>query len=119
MGTCLKTLPYLSKLDISQTNLDNDKLYMFNEGMIFYRDEKMNKIQFNLSKLNLKDNPNITDNNLKNNNFKHPLELILEKCKLEILNLTNAKIGANGAKKIFLKMKELLEKKKLLKMKNV
>ena len=113
LGTCLKTLPYLSKLDISQTNLDNDKLYMFYEGMIFYCDEKMNKIQFNLSKLNLKDNPNITDNNLKNNNFKHPLELILEKCKLEILNLTNAKIGANGAKKIFLKMKELLEKKKL------
>ena len=113
LGTCLKTLPYLSKLDISQTNLDNDKLYMFYEGMIFYCDEKMNKIQFNLSKLNLKDNPNITDNYLKNNNFKHPLELILEKCKLEILNLTNAKIGANGAKKIFLKMKELLEKKKL------
>ena len=113
LGTCLKTLPYLSILDISQTNLDNDKLYMFYEGMIFYCDEKMNKKQFILSKLNLKDNPNITDNNLKNNNYEHPIPLILKKCKLKILNLTNVKIGGNGAKKLFLKMTELLEKNKL------
>ena len=113
LGTCLKTLPYLSILDISQTNLDNDKLYMFYEGMTFYCDEKMNKKQFILSKLSLKDNPNITDNNLKNNNYEHPIPLILKKCKLKILNLTNVKIGGNGAKKLFLKMTELLEKNKL------
>ena len=113
IGTCLKTLPYLSILDMSQCNLDNDKLYMFYEGTRFYRDEKLNEEQFNLSKLNLKDNPNITDNNLKNSNYEHPLALILEKCKLKIFNLTNAKIGGNGAMKLFKIMDVLLEKNKL------
>ena len=113
IGTCLKTLPYLSILDMSQCNLDNDILYMFYEGMLFYRDEKLNEEQFNLSKLNLKDNPNITDNNLKNSKYEHPLALILEKCKLKIFNLTNVKIGGNGAMKLFRKMDALLEKNKL------
>ena len=113
IGTCLKTLPYLSILDMSQCNLDNDILYMFYEGMLFYRDEKLNEEQFNLSKLNLKDNPNITDNNLKNSHYEHPLALILEKCKLKIFNLTNVKIGGNGAMKLFRKMDALLEKNKL------
>lgn len=114
LGTCLKTLPYLNNMDISNCMLDNDKLYMFIEGMIFLLDEKLNKEQFNLSKLNLKDNQNITDNNLKNDNFEHPIALILKKCKLKNLNLTNAKIGNNGARKIFIKMNELLDNNKLI-----
>ena len=85
---------------------------MFVEGTNF-SDEKVNKEQFNLKKLNLKDNPNIKDNDNKNNEFDHPISLILEIFKLNWLNLTNANLGGKGIMKIFKKMNNLLSINKL------
>ena len=82
---------------------------MFVEGTNF-SDRKLNEEQFNLKRLNLKDNPNIKDNDNKNNEFDHPISLILEKFKLNLLNLTNAKLGGKGMMKIFKKMNKLLLK---------
>ena len=112
LGQCIKTLPFLTTLDLTRSNQDNDKLYMFAEGLKF-SDENLNKEQFNLEKLILKDNADITDNNVKNSEYEHPLAIILEKCKLKNLNLTNTKLGSNGATKLFKKMEELLEKNQL------
>ena len=112
LGSCIKTLPFLSYIDISRCNIDNDKLYMFIEGSKF-SNENLNKEQFNLKKLNLKDNPDIIDNDNKNSKFEHPISLILEKFKLERLNLTNSKLCGKGAIKIFKKMNELLDENKL------
>ena len=112
LGSCFKTLPYLAVLDISKCDINNDKLYMLVEGTKFYTDENLNKEKFNLKKLNLKDNYDIIDN-IKHNSFEHPISLLLEKCKLINLNLTNAKLGGKGAMKIFKKMEELLNKNEL------
>ena len=112
LGQCIKTLPFLTTLDLTRSNQDNDKLYMFTEGLKF-SDENLNKEQFNLEKLILKDNSDITDNNVKNSEYEHPLAIILEKCKLKNLNLTNTKLGSNGTMKLFKKMEELLEKNQL------
>ena len=112
LGSCCKILPNLSHLDISKCYIDNDKLYLFIEGTKF-SDENLNKRQFNLEKLNLKDNPDIVDNNIKNSEFENPIALILEKFKLKNLNLTNTKLGGGGVMKIFNKMTELLSKNKL------
>ena len=112
LGQCIKTLPFLTTLDLTRSNLDNDKLYMFAEGLKF-SDENLNKAQFGLEKLILKDNADINDNNAKNSEYEHPLAIILEKCKLKNLNLINTKLGSNGASKLFKKMEELLEKNQL------
>ena len=112
LGSCTINLPFLSCIDISRCNIDNDKLYMFVEGTNFC-DEKLNKEQFNLKKLNLKDNPNIKDNDNKNNEFDHPISLILEIFKLNWLNLTNTNLGGKGIMKIFKKMNNLLSINKL------
>ena len=60
LGSCFKTLPYLAVLDISKCDINNDKLYMLVEGTKFYSDENLNKEKFNLKKLNLKDNYDIS-----------------------------------------------------------
>ena len=112
LGSCTQTLPFLSYIDISRCNIDNDKLYMFVEGTNF-SEGKIVKEQFNLKRLNLKDNPNIKNNDNKNNEFDHPISLILEKFKLNLLNLTNAKLGGKGMMKIFKKMNYLLNNNKL------
>jgi len=110
LGSTLKTNPNLLTIDISRCNIDNDCLYMFVEGTNF-TDEKLNKEQFNLERLNLKDNTHI--NGRTKNNFEHPLSLILEKFKLKWINLTNAKISGEGTLKLAEKMDELLDKNKL------
>ena len=110
LGSTLKTNPNLATIDISRCNLDNDCLYMFVEGTNF-TDDKLNKEQFNLERLNLKDNTHI--NGTAKNNFEHPLSLILEKFKLKWINLTNAKIAGEGTLKFVEKMGELLDKNKL------
>ena len=113
LGSCIKTLPFLSLIDISKCDINNDKLYMFIEGSN-YTNENLKKKQFNLNRLNLKDNPEITDNDNKNSQYEHPLAQIIEKFRLKWLNLTNTKLGGNGAMKLFKKMNELLEKNELL-----
>ena len=110
LGSTLKTNPNLLTIDISRCNIDNDCLYMFVEGTNF-TDEKLNKEQFNLERLNLKDNTHI--NGRTKNNLEHPLSLILEKFKLKWINLTNAKISGEGTLKLAEKMDELLDKNKL------
>ena len=113
LGSCIKTLPLLSLIDMSKCDINNDKLYMFIEGSN-YTNENLKKKQFNLNRLNLKDNPEITDNDNKNSQYEHPLAQIIEKFRLKWLNLTNTKLGGNGAMKLFKKMNELLEKNELL-----
>jgi hypothetical protein len=85
---------------------------MFIEGTN-YSNENLSKKQFCLNQLNLKDNPEITDNDTKNSEYEHPLALIIEKFKLKWLNLTNAKLGGKGINKLFKKMIELLETNQL------
>ena len=112
LGSCIKTLPFLTLIDISKCDINNDKLYMFIEGTN-YSNENLSKKQFCLNQLNLKDNPEITDNDTKNSEYEHPLALIIEKFKLKWLNLTNAKLGGKGINKLFKKMSELLETNQL------
>ena len=112
LGSCIKTLPFLTLIDISKCDINNDKLYMFIEGTN-YSNENLSKKQFCLNRLNLKDNPEITDNDTKNSEYEHPLALIIEKFKLKWLNLTNAKLGGKGINKLFKKMIELLETNQL------
>lgn len=112
LGSCIKTLPFLTLIDISKCDINNDKLYMFIEGTN-YSNENLSKKQFCLNWLNLKDNPEITDNDTKNSEYEHPLALIIEKFKLKWLNLTNAKLGGKGINKLFKKMSELLETNQL------
>ncbi len=112
LGSCIKTLPFLTLIDISKCDINNDKLYMFIEGTN-YSNENLSKKQFCLNRLNLKDNPEITDNDTKNSGYEHPLALIIEKFKLKWLNLTNAKLGGKGINKLFKKMSELLETNQL------
>ena len=112
LGSCIKTLPFLTLIDISKCDINNDKLYMFIEGTN-YSNENLSKKQFCLNQLNLKDNPEITDNDTKNSEYEHPLALIIEKFKLKWLNLTNAKLAGKGINKLFKKMIELLETNQL------
>ena len=112
LGSCIKTLPFLTLIDISKCDINNDKLYTFIEGTN-YSNENLSKKQFCLNRLNLKDNPEITDNDTKNSEYEHPLALIIEKFKLKWLNLTNAKLGGKGINKLFKKMSELLETNQL------
>ena len=112
LGSCIKTLPFLTLIDISKCDINNDKLYMFIEGTN-YSNENLSKKQFCLNRLNLKDNPEITDNDTKNSEYEHPLALIIEKFKLKWLNLTNAKLAGKGINKLFKKMSELLETNQL------
>ena len=112
LGSCIKTLPFLTLIDISKCDINNDKLYMFIEGTN-YSNENLSKKQFCLNRLNLKDNPEITDNDTKNSEYEHPLAQIIEKFKLNWLNLTNAKLGGKGINKLFKKMSELLETNQL------
>jgi hypothetical protein len=112
LGSCIKTLPFLTLIDISKCDINNDKLYMFIEGTN-YSNENLSKKQFCLNRLNLKDNPEITDNDTKNSEYEHPLALIIEKFKLKWLNLTNAKLTGKGINKLFKKMIELLETNQL------
>ena len=112
LGSCIKTLPFLTLIDISKCDINNDKLYMFIEGTN-YSNENLSKKQFCLNRLNLKDNPEITDNDIKNSEYEHPLALIIEKFKLKWLNLTNAKLAGKGINKLFKKMIELLETNQL------
>ena len=112
LGSCIKTLPFLTLIDISKCDINNDKLYMFIEGTN-YSNENLSKKQFCLNRLNLKDNPEITDNDTKNSEYEHPLAQIIEKFKLKWLNLTNAKLGGKGINKLFKKMIELLETNQL------
>ena len=110
LGSINKTNPNLLSLDISKCNINNDCLYMFMEGASF-SDEKLNKEQFNLERLNLKDNNQINSQTLEE--FEHPLALIFQKFKLKWINLTNAKLGGEGALKLIKKMEELLGENKL------
>ena len=112
LGSCIKTLPFLTLIDISKCDINNDKLYMFIEGTN-YSNENLSKKQFCLNRLNLKDNPEITDNDTKNSEYEHPLAQTIEKFKLKWLNLTNAKLGGKGINKLFKKMIELLETNQL------
>ena len=113
LGTCVKILPFLTNLDLSKCYLNNDKLYMFYEGTKYDNNIEFNKEQFNLEKLNLKDNFDITDNDIKNNKYEHPLVLLLKIFKLKNLNLTNIKFGGKVAMKLFKKMEELIDKNQL------
>ena len=110
LGSINKTNPNLLSLDISKCNINNDCLYMFAEGASF-SDEKLNKEQFNLERLNLKDNNQINSQTVEG--FEHPLALIFQKFKLKWINLTNAKLGGEGALKLIKKMEELLGENKL------
>ena len=103
LGSCIKTLPFLTLIDISKCDINNDKLYMFIEGTN-YSNENLSKKQFCL---------NLTDNDTKNSEYEHPLALIIEKFKLKWLNLTNAKLAGKGINKLFKKMIELLETNQL------
>ena len=109
LGTLFKTNPNIYNLDLSKCNLNNDCLNMLIEGTMFM-DDKLNDQQFNLERLNLKDNQ-ITD--ITSNAFEHPLCLILRKFKLKWLNLTNAKIGNSGACKFLETYLELMKEQKI------
>ena len=93
LGSIFKTNPNIRILDLTRCGIDNDCLYLFVEGTKF-QNENLNIEQLNLDRLNLKDNSQITD--IKNDQFEHPLGLILSKFKLKWLNLTNAKLGNSG-----------------------
>lgn len=110
LGSIFKTNHNIRILDLSRTNIDLDCLYMFLEGTK-YRNEALNNEQFNLDRLNLKDNNQITD--IKNDQFEHPLGLILEKFKLKWLNLTNAKLGNSGISKFLNKYLYLMKQNKI------
>ena len=110
LGSAFKTNPNILILDISRCNIDNERLYLFIEGTKF-TDEKLNKEQFNLERLNLKDNNQISSKSVEG--FEYPLALILEKFKLKWINLTNAKISGEGALKFVNKMESLLNDNKL------
>ena len=115
LGSVFKTNSNIRVLDLTRCNIDNDCLYMFVEGTK-YKNENLNNEQLNLDRLNLKDNNQITDT--KNDEFEHPLGLLLEKFKLKWLNLTNAKLSNNGVCK-FLKVYLNLMKQNKIFMENL
>ena len=93
LGGIFKTNPNIKILDLTRCGLDNDCLFMFVQGTK-YSNKALNDEQLNLTRLNLKDNSQITD--IINEKFEHPLGLILRRFKLTWLNLTNAKIKNKG-----------------------
>ena len=115
LGTIFKTNGNIKVLDLARCNIDNDCLYMFVEGTKF-SNENLNNEMLNLDRLILKDNNQITD--ISNNQFEHPLGLILRRFKLKWLNLTNAKLGNNGVCK-FLKIYLSLMKENKIFMENL
>ena len=115
LGTIFKTNGNIKVLDLARCNIDNDCLYMFIEGTKF-SNENLNNEMLNLDRLILKDNNQITD--ISNNQFEHPLGLILRRFKLKWLNLTNAKLGNSGVCK-FLKIYLSLMKENKIFMENL
>ena len=114
LGNIVKTNPNVRVLDLTRCNIDNDCLYSLIEGTKFGT-EHLNNEQYNLEKINLKDNI-ITDT--ENNDFEHPLGLLLGIFKLKTLNLTNAKLGNSGVCK-FLKVYLNLMKENKIFMENL
>ena len=110
LGSIFKTNPNIRILDLTRCGIDNDCLYLFYEGTKF-QNENLNTEQLNLDRLNLKDNNQITD--IKNDQFEHPLGLILSKFKLKWLNLTNAKLGNSGVCKFLKTYLNLMEQNKI------
>ena len=88
---------------------------MFIEGTKF-SNENLNKDQLNLNKLILKDNNQI--GHITNNQFAHPLGLIMRKFKLKWLNLTNVKLKNSGTSKFLKIFLELMKENKIY-MKNL
>ena len=115
LGTIFKTNNNIKILNLTKCNIDNDCLYMFIEGTKF-SNENLNNEMFNLERLILKDNNQITD--ISNDLFEHPLGLILRRFKLKWLNLTNAKLGNSGVSK-FLKVYLSLMKENKIYMENL
>ena len=110
LGSVFKTNPNVSVLDLTRCNLDNDALYLFIEGTKF-ANENLNNEQLNLNKLILKDNNQITDTT--NDEFEHPLGLLLRKFKLKWLNLTNAKLKNSGTCKFLKIFKDLMKENRI------
>ena len=110
LGTIFKVNPNIKNLDLMRCNLDNDCLYLFLEGTK-YDNEKINEKQYNLERLNLKDNPKITDS--FNSESQNPLCEILKKFKLKNLNLTNTKLGNSGITKFFKTFIDLANQNKI------
>ena len=110
LGSIFKTNSNIRVLDLTRCNIDNDCLYMFVEGTKF-QNENLNIEQLNLDRLNLKDNNQITD--IKNDQFEHPLGLILGKFKLKWINLTNAKLGNSGVIKFLKAYLNLMKQNKI------
>ena len=110
LGTIFKTDANIRVLDLTRCNLDNDCLYMLVEGAT-YSNENLNNEQFNLERLNLKDNNQIVD--IQNDKFEHPLGIILRKFKLKWLNLTNAKLGNSGVCKFLRIYLDLMKENKI------
>ena len=110
LGSIFKTNPNLQSLDLTRCAIDNDGLYMLIEGTKF-TNENLNNEQFQLSRLNLKDNNQITDET--NGLFEHPLCLILRKFQLKWINLTNAKLKNTGIYKFLKVFLELMKENKV------
>jgi hypothetical protein len=110
LGTIFKVNPNIKYLDLMRCNLDNDCLYLFLEGAK-YDNEKLDELQYDLEKLNLKDNPKITDS--FNNESQNALCQILKKFKLKSLNLTNTKLGNSGVTKFFKTFIDLAKQNKI------
>jgi hypothetical protein len=112
LGTIFKVNPNIKCLDLMKCNLNNDCLYLFLEGAKF-EDEKLNEKQYNLERLNLKDNPKITDSFNNESQSKNALCQILIKFKLKNLNLTNTKLGNSGVTKFFKTFIDLANQNKI------
>jgi hypothetical protein len=110
LGGIFKTNPNLAILDLTRCGIDNDCLFMFVQGTKF-SNESLNKDQLNLSRLNLKDNNQISD--IINEQFEHPLGLLLRRFKLKWLNLTNAKIKNKGTCNFLNTFKALMKENKI------
>lgn len=110
LGTIFKVNTNIKYLDLMRCNLDNDCLYLLLEGAK-YDNERLNEMQYDLERLNLKDNPKITDSINKEN--QNALCQILKKFKLKNLNLTNTKLGNSGVIKFFKTFIELANQNKI------
>ena len=110
LGGIFKTNPNIAILDLTRCGIDNDCLFMFIQGTKF-SNESLNKEQLNLSRLNLKDNNQISD--IINEQFEHPLGLLLRRFKLKWLNLTNAKIKNKGTCNFLKTFQDLMREDKV------
>ena len=109
LGTIFKVNPNIKNLDIMRCNLNNDCLYLILEGAK-YDDERKDKEQYDLERLNLKDNPKITDS--FDDRSQNPLCQFLTKFKMKNLNLTNTKLGNSGVTKFFKTLIDLTNQNK-------